>query len=207
MEKGETVDLSKLPSPLPSDSEEQQQTIVMDSRDEEKAKKLLGVPDSAPRNILEALQQRKEKYTTELAKAEEAKSNSKIRRLKRIVQQFEEAIKAHKTGRPFDLGELPTPPGFPPIPVEPTEPVQPLSLNVKPLSPIPLPTPKPAAVEQKFVKKPVKCYIKYAQCHLIHLLIIGSISSEIFSKPIETSTTASDSSKTTDGVQACSCRS
>ncbi|CAD5122840.1 DgyrCDS11244 [Dimorphilus gyrociliatus] len=151
MMKGEAVDLSKMPPPPPTTSSDQQEPqIDLDPQAEEEAKKLLGVPE-APRNILQALQQRKEKYASELAKAEEAKNNSKSRRFKRIVKQYEEAIKAHKTGRQVDFEELPCPPGFPAIPMQTNEPVQPVVSNVKPLSPLPLPTPKP--VEQKVVKK------------------------------------------------------
>lgn len=175
MEKGETVELNKLPPPLSLNSEEQQPNQVMNTKDEEAAKKLLGVPEAAPRNVLEALQQRKEKYASELAKAEEAKSSSKARRFKRIVNQFEEAIKAHKTGRPYDLEELPIPPGFPPIPVQQSEPVQPVASNVVPLSPIPLPTPKPV-VEQKVVKKPVKSNANVDDLILFSVISKGTVS-------------------------------
>jgi coiled-coil and C2 domain-containing protein 1 len=32
------------------------------------------------------------------------------------VKQYEDAIKAHKAGRPVDVLELPAPPGYPPLP-------------------------------------------------------------------------------------------
>ncbi|XP_073698579.1 coiled-coil and C2 domain-containing protein 1A [Garra rufa] len=50
--------------------------------------------------------------------AESAKSKGddrKARMHQRIVKQYQDAIKAHKAGRPVNLAELPVPPGCPPL--------------------------------------------------------------------------------------------
>lgn len=69
-----------------------------------------------PETVMEALQQRLEKYTSELKKATEANESGKARRMGRIVKQYEQAISSHKKGRPVLFEELPTPPGYGPIP-------------------------------------------------------------------------------------------
>lgn len=68
-------------------------------------------------SVEEALQQRMEKYQETFEKAEAEGNSSKARRLGRIVKQYENAMKAHKSGSDFDFDSLPTPPGFPPIPM------------------------------------------------------------------------------------------
>jgi coiled-coil and C2 domain-containing protein 1 len=75
-----------------------------------------GAP-SPPNSILEALMQRVDKYKSEEAKAKETGNSSKARRMGRIVKQYEDAVKLHKSGRPFPRGDLPNPPGFAPIPL------------------------------------------------------------------------------------------
>jgi len=69
-----------------------------------------------PTTVMEALQQRLVKYKSEVEKANESENTSKARRMGRIVKQYEEAITAHKRGKPIAFDELPTPPGFAPIP-------------------------------------------------------------------------------------------
>ncbi|XP_018109208.1 coiled-coil and C2 domain-containing protein 1A isoform X2 [Xenopus laevis] len=72
-------------------------------------------PPPAPRDTLEALQQRMDRYRSA---SEQAKSNGddrKARMHERIVKQYQDAIRSHKAGKPVNLAELPVPPGFPPI--------------------------------------------------------------------------------------------
>lgn len=70
-----------------------------------------------PKTVLEALQQRLEKYKSAAEQAQQEGNGSKARRMGRIQKQYEDAIKAHRAGKPIDFDELPTPPGFAPIPV------------------------------------------------------------------------------------------
>ncbi|GLG98933.1 Uncharacterized protein GBIM_05497 [Gryllus bimaculatus] len=71
-----------------------------------------------PTTVLEALEQRLIKYKSAEQAAKEEGNSSKVRRMGRIVKQYESAIKMHKAGKPIPVDELPTPPGFGPIPVE-----------------------------------------------------------------------------------------
>lgn len=64
-----------------------------------------------PRTALEALQQRLAKYKSSMEQAQGENNSSKVRRMGRIVKQYEDAIKGHKAGRPIPYDELPTPPG------------------------------------------------------------------------------------------------
>ncbi|GAB6028780.1 hypothetical protein CHUAL_004595 [Chamberlinius hualienensis] len=73
-------------------------------------------PPPPPVNILEALQQRLQKYQSAVEEANSSENSSKARRMGRIVKQYEDAIKRYKSGKPIDFDELPTPPGFAPIP-------------------------------------------------------------------------------------------
>lgn len=66
---------------------------------------------------MEALQQRLDKYKSEVDKANEVPNLSKARRMGRIVKQYEDAIGLFKKGKPVPYEDLPTPPGFGPIPV------------------------------------------------------------------------------------------
>lgn len=105
------------PSPSPSASSSVSQSVTMDD-----VARLFNAPTSA-NSVLEALNQRIEKYkaTEEAAKSEG--NASKARRLGRIVKQYENAIDAYKHKKDFDFDSLPVPPGFPPIPFDlPVEP-------------------------------------------------------------------------------------
>ncbi|XP_061396144.1 coiled-coil and C2 domain-containing protein 1-like [Musca vetustissima] len=124
-EDGQEVDLSDMPPPPEQFKEfiEKMQTAAEQPPEPQPS----SVPEAAPAeplapsssgNMLEALQQRLEKYKSveEAAKAEG--NSSKARRFGRIVKQYEDAIKAYKNGRPVPYDELPVPPGFGPLPVE-----------------------------------------------------------------------------------------
>ena len=69
-----------------------------------------------PRTLLEGLQQRLAKYQEGLQQAEKEESTSKLRRMTRIVKQYEDAVKAAKRGVAYEYEELPVPPGYPPLP-------------------------------------------------------------------------------------------
>ncbi|NXA57161.1 C2D1A protein, partial [Nothocercus julius] len=69
----------------------------------------------APRDALEALQQRMERYKAAAAQARGKGDDRKARMHERIVKQYQDAIRAHKAGKLVDFSELPVPPGFQPI--------------------------------------------------------------------------------------------
>uniref|UniRef100_A0A8C2IGN6 Coiled-coil and C2 domain-containing protein 1B n=1 Tax=Cyprinus carpio TaxID=7962 RepID=A0A8C2IGN6_CYPCA len=70
---------------------------------------------SAPRSVAEALQQRVDKYKEAAESAKSKGDDRKARMHQRIIKQYQDAIKAHKAGRPVNLAELPVPPGCPPL--------------------------------------------------------------------------------------------
>ncbi|NWV74937.1 C2D1B protein, partial [Dasyornis broadbenti] len=69
-----------------------------------------------PKTVLEALQQRLEKYRAAAAQAKACGDDRKGRMHDRIAKQYQDAIRAHKAGRKVNFSELPVPPGFPPLP-------------------------------------------------------------------------------------------
>ncbi|NWW72852.1 C2D1B protein, partial [Climacteris rufus] len=69
-----------------------------------------------PRTVLEALQQRLDKYRAAAAQARAGGDERKGRMHDRIAKQYQNAIRAHKAGRKVNFSELPVPPGFPPLP-------------------------------------------------------------------------------------------
>ncbi|XP_071449417.1 coiled-coil and C2 domain-containing protein 1-like [Hetaerina americana] len=76
-------------------------------------------PPPAPTSVLEALEQRLQRFKEAEQSAKEEGNNSKARRLGRIVKQYQSAINDHKKGKPIPYDELPTPPGFALIPGQP----------------------------------------------------------------------------------------
>uniref|UniRef100_A0A8C7YL05 Coiled-coil and C2 domain containing 1B n=1 Tax=Oryzias sinensis TaxID=183150 RepID=A0A8C7YL05_9TELE len=76
---------------------------------------------SAPKDALEALEQRRAKYAEASAQAKAAGDDRKARMHDRIAKQYQSAIRAHKAGKPVNFDELPVPPGFPPIPGQKAE--------------------------------------------------------------------------------------
>ncbi|XP_044608076.1 coiled-coil and C2 domain-containing protein 1A isoform X1 [Equus asinus] len=123
LSRGEPVDLSHLPPPpdqLPPDPPslppQPPAPAMVPSTPEGPA---------APRTLLEALEQRMERYRAAAAQAKAKGDERKARMHERIVKQYQDAIRAHKAGRAVDVAELPVPPGFPPIQgLEATEPTQ-----------------------------------------------------------------------------------
>ncbi|KAM6217974.1 coiled-coil and C2 domain-containing protein 1B [Rhynchocyon petersi] len=79
------------------------------------------VVPTEPPTVLDALQQRLNKYREAGVQARGCGDERKARMHERIAKQYQDAIRAHQAGRKVDFAELPVPPGFPPIPgLEPT---------------------------------------------------------------------------------------
>ena len=137
LKSGQPIDLSKMPPPppLPGSSKQAPLLVQSSSRTEqavsqgaeeedetpapsaEESRKVFKAPEP-PKTVLEALEQRFEKYKSAETEAKAAGEGSKARRHGRIVKQYQDAIKAHKAGRAVDLEELPCPPGYAPFPTQ-----------------------------------------------------------------------------------------
>ncbi|XP_068939279.1 coiled-coil and C2 domain-containing protein 1A [Petaurus breviceps papuanus] len=118
MTRGEAVDLSRLPPPpdqmlktLPSPG------LQLPASTPGTATVSPSMPEMPPppRTLLEALEQRMERYRVAAGQAKDKGDDRKARMHDRIVKQYQDAIRAHKAGRSVDVTELPVPPGFPPI--------------------------------------------------------------------------------------------
>ncbi|XP_050817620.1 coiled-coil and C2 domain-containing protein 1B [Gopherus flavomarginatus] len=134
LDSGQLVDLQDMP-PAPQDleslEERQAPSNRMASVPAENSKpptmfKPQGheasVSAQQPKTVLEALQQRLEKYRSAAAQARASGDDRKGRMHERIAKQYQDAIRTHKAGRKVNFAELPVPPGFPPIPgVTPTD--------------------------------------------------------------------------------------
>uniref|UniRef100_A0A672Y9A0 Coiled-coil and C2 domain-containing protein 1B n=1 Tax=Sphaeramia orbicularis TaxID=375764 RepID=A0A672Y9A0_9TELE len=70
---------------------------------------------SPPSTVAEALQQRMDIYKSAAEGAKSKGDDRKARMHQRIVKQYQDAIRAHKAGRPVNLSDLPVPPGCPPL--------------------------------------------------------------------------------------------
>ncbi|XP_060940186.1 coiled-coil and C2 domain-containing protein 1B isoform X2 [Limanda limanda] len=125
LEKGQEVDLSGLP-PSPGQGSGgtslpvKEQTSGPNTQVTQPAAALPAAAASSvpapPRDVLEALEQRRAKYVEASAQAKAAGDDRKARMHDRIAKQYQSAIRTHKAGKPVDFDELPVPPGFPPIP-------------------------------------------------------------------------------------------
>ncbi|KAK3530310.1 hypothetical protein QTP86_023935 [Hemibagrus guttatus] len=121
IDRGEHVDASSLPAPPgdvaversapPSQSAPAKPTPAPPPADAPAPE----APLPAPRNLAEALQQRMDKYKSAAESAKSKGDDRKARMHQRIAKQYQDAIKAHKAGRPVNLAELPVPPGCPPL--------------------------------------------------------------------------------------------
>eukprot|EP00062_Callorhinchus_milii_P021031 gi/632977324/ref/XP_007905283.1/ PREDICTED: coiled-coil and C2 domain-containing protein 1A [Callorhinchus milii] len=116
---GAAVDLSKLPPPpdSPNDSSSTspgQSSPPVPASNPPQPLSAPGVPPP-PRDVMEALQQRMDKYKSAAAQAKGEGNDRKARMHERIVKQYQDAIRGHKAGRSVNLAELPVPPGFPSI--------------------------------------------------------------------------------------------
>ncbi|KAI3374691.1 hypothetical protein L3Q82_021263 [Scortum barcoo] len=125
LEKGQAVDLSNLP-PSPGKGAGGSSTPVKKpaSGPNIQVTQLVAAapapaPPSAPaapKDVLEALEQRRAKYVEASTQAKASGDDRKARMHDRIAKQYQSAIRAHKAGKPVNFEELPAPPGFPPIP-------------------------------------------------------------------------------------------
>ncbi|XP_074545643.1 coiled-coil and C2 domain-containing protein 1B isoform X2 [Halichoeres trimaculatus] len=123
LEKGQAVDLSGLP---PSPGEGGGSATVKSSPSKpsiEVTEPVTAAPapappsvPAAPKDVLEALEQRKAKYVEASNQAKASGDDRKARMHDRIAKQYQSAIRSHKAGKSVNFEELPIPPGFPPIP-------------------------------------------------------------------------------------------
>ncbi|XP_053738784.1 coiled-coil and C2 domain-containing protein 1B [Synchiropus splendidus] len=119
LERGEDVDLSALPPPP---SAVKDSGPVKDVSAESSSQVVQSAPTPAasgpvaPQSVLEALEQRQDKYRETSAQAKAKGDDRKARMYDRIAKQYQAAIRSHKAGRAVNFDELPVPPGFPPIP-------------------------------------------------------------------------------------------
>uniref|UniRef100_A0A8D0DY98 Coiled-coil and C2 domain-containing protein 1B n=1 Tax=Salvator merianae TaxID=96440 RepID=A0A8D0DY98_SALMN len=108
LDSGQLVDLRDMP-PAP------QEKVIMISTQLNRFNFFKGSLQQ-PTTVLEALQQRLEKYKAAAAQAKANGDDRKSRMHERIAKQYQDAIRACKAGRKVNFAELPVPPGFPPIP-------------------------------------------------------------------------------------------
>jgi len=184
IDNGQEIDLSKMPGPPPGF----ESTIVIDTAQYTPSRSASvkstssaasnaieydesDVDDSItkPKTVLEALEQRIQKYKKAMDDAKSKGESGKARRMGRIVKQYDDAIKTTKQGKPFNYADLPTPPGYPPIPVKtpvastmqnPTGSLQPRS-TVAPLQPHPHASLPPTTKLQSSVNDKQLEYLKH----------------------------------------------
>ncbi|KAK3534825.1 hypothetical protein QTP86_026432 [Hemibagrus guttatus] len=130
LERGESVDVSKLPPPLSGGAEDSPKPAIKISQSSPnmQAHKAAVTPPTPPppstaapspappKTVLEALEQRMAKYKETCDQAKANGDERKARMYDRIVKQYQSAVRSHKAGRAVNYEELPVPPGFPPIP-------------------------------------------------------------------------------------------
>ncbi|XP_044134677.1 coiled-coil and C2 domain-containing protein 1A [Bufo gargarizans] len=112
LDSGQAVDLNSLPPPperLATSKPPIPQSPV--SADPSPSS---GLPPP-PKDTMEALQQRMDRYRSAADQAKANGDDRKARMHERIVKQYQDAIRSHKSGKQVNLAELPVPPGFPPI--------------------------------------------------------------------------------------------
>ncbi|XP_070701874.1 coiled-coil and C2 domain-containing protein 1B [Pempheris klunzingeri] len=125
LEKGQAVDLSGLPPP-PDQGTEGSSAPVRELSSGPNIQvtqpiAAASAPDppsapAAPKDVLEALEQRRAKYVEASNQAKASGDDRKARMHDRIAKQYQSAIRTHKAGKAVNFEELPVPPGFPPIP-------------------------------------------------------------------------------------------
>uniref|UniRef100_A0A667I1T9 Coiled-coil and C2 domain-containing protein 1B n=1 Tax=Lynx canadensis TaxID=61383 RepID=A0A667I1T9_LYNCA len=128
LEKGQPVDLSAIP-PAPEDLKPLSQaskaltepSVVPPAVEQVQPVMAPDTPaapvvPAEPQTVLDALQQRLNKYREAGIQARGSGDERKARMHERIAKQYQDAIRAHRAGRRVDFAELPVPPGFPPIP-------------------------------------------------------------------------------------------
>ncbi|XP_078120511.1 coiled-coil and C2 domain-containing protein 1B isoform X2 [Sander vitreus] len=117
LEKGQAVDLSGLP-PSPGQGGGSAPVKEPSSGQNIEVTQLVTAAPApaAPKDVLEALEQRRAKYLEASNQAKAGGDDRKARMHDRIAKQYQSAIRAHKAGKAVNFEELPVPPGFPPIP-------------------------------------------------------------------------------------------
>ncbi|XP_029803192.1 coiled-coil and C2 domain-containing protein 1B [Suricata suricatta] len=128
LEKGQPVDLNAIPpapedlKPLPQASKALTAPSVVPPA-VERVQPVMApdtpaapVVPAEPQTVLDALQQRLNKYREAGIQARSSGDERKARMHERIAKQYQDAIRAHRAGRKVDFAELPVPPGFPAIP-------------------------------------------------------------------------------------------
>ncbi|TKS79578.1 Coiled-coil and C2 domain-containing protein 1B [Collichthys lucidus] len=116
LEKGQAVDLSGLP-PSPGQGRPAPVKEASSGQSIEVTQPVAAAPaPAAPKDALEALEQRRAKYMEASNQAKANGDDRKARMHDRIAKQYQSAIRAHKAGKAVNFEELPVPPGFPPIP-------------------------------------------------------------------------------------------
>lgn len=134
LEKGQPVDLSGMP-PAPADlkalpqaskasSATQGLSPAVEQMQPVMASDLPATPvvPAEPTTVLDALQQRLNRYREAGIQARANGDERKARMHDRIAKQYQDAVRAHQAGQKVDFAELPVPPGFPPIPgLEPSK--------------------------------------------------------------------------------------
>ncbi|XP_063787180.1 coiled-coil and C2 domain-containing protein 1A isoform X2 [Pseudophryne corroboree] len=117
LDSGQTMDLNSLP-PSPDQLTPNKTLAPQSPVNTEPASSPVHHPPPAaapPKDTLEALQQRMERYRSAAEQAKGKGDDRKARMHERIVKQYQDAIRSHKAGKQVNLAELPVPPGFPPI--------------------------------------------------------------------------------------------
>ncbi|XP_074544699.1 coiled-coil and C2 domain-containing protein 1A [Halichoeres trimaculatus] len=118
---GKTVDLSSLPPP-PGDVVAESCAPSPPQSSSKPAAPAAPAPAQvstadlpAPSSLAEALQQRMDIYKSAAEGAKSKGDDRKARMHQRIIKQYQDAIRAHKAGKPVSLSDLPVPPGCPPL--------------------------------------------------------------------------------------------
>uniref|UniRef100_A0A669F078 Coiled-coil and C2 domain-containing protein 1B n=1 Tax=Oreochromis niloticus TaxID=8128 RepID=A0A669F078_ORENI len=110
LDRGEPVDLSSLAPPQSSSKPDPPAAPAAPAPTQVASADL-----PAPKSLAEALQQRLDIYRSAAEGAKSKGDDRKARMHQRIMKQYQDAIKAHKAGRPVNLSDLPVPPGCPPL--------------------------------------------------------------------------------------------
>lgn len=153
LNSGQEVDLSNMPSLEKSSQISEPPPAVAKEENETQQQSEVNEEEHLPQEtlitastVLEALQQRLEKYQAQEKAAKDEGNSSKARRMGRICKQYQDAIKLHKLGKPIPADDLPTPPGYAPIPGTSKPTIQPSNI---PQSPVVAPKPSPTSSSQE----------------------------------------------------------
>ncbi|XP_061775610.1 coiled-coil and C2 domain-containing protein 1B-like isoform X1 [Nerophis ophidion] len=114
LKQGQAVDLDSLPPSPPGAGGSSTASVKLNTQVPQPA--AAAPAPQAPKDALEALEQRRAKYMESSAEAKTSGEDRKARMYDRIAKQYQSAIRSHKAGKMVNFDELPVPPGFPPIP-------------------------------------------------------------------------------------------